>query len=50
LCWCRGDLGRSALVIEGKQTAQDFLAGHGADRVADTVVLGQCLDLVEVVA
>jgi hypothetical protein len=37
------------LVIEGKQTAQDFLAGHKADCVADAVVLGQGLNFLEVV-
>src|SRR5439155_20894750 len=42
-------LGYGALVIEGEETAQDFLASRGADRVADTVVLGQGFDFVEVV-
>src|SRR5439155_6087740 len=51
LCnWRSGGLGRGALVIEGEQTTQDFLAGRGADRVADAVVLGQSLNLVEIVA
>ena len=49
-CTGAASLGRGALVIEGEQTAQDFLTGRGANRVADTVVLGQGLNLVEVVA
>ena len=48
LNWC-GSLGHSALVIKGEQTAQDFLAGHMADCVADAVVLGQGLNFLEVV-
>jgi hypothetical protein len=36
-----GGLGHGALVVKGEQTAQDFLTGHRADRIADEVVLGQ---------
>lgn len=37
-------------MVEGEQTAQDFLAGGGADGVTDAVVLRQSFDFVEVVA
>ena len=43
-------LGYGALVIEGEETAQDFFAGRGADRVADAVIFRQGFDFVEIVA
>jgi hypothetical protein len=44
-----GLLGLGSLVVEGEEAAEDFLAGGGADGVADAVVFGQRLYFVEIV-
>jgi len=37
-------------VVFGEEAFEDFLAGGGADRVANAVVFGETVDLMEVVA
>ena len=48
--WFGGGLLGGALVVEGQQAFEDFLAGGGDDGVADAVVFCQGFHLVEVVA
>lgn len=44
-----GLFGLGAVVVEGEEAAEDFLAGGGADGIPDTVVFRQGFDFVEVV-
>ena len=43
------DLGLGSGVVFYEESTEDFASGGGADRIADTIVLGKGLDLVEVV-